>query len=630
MDKRSLLFIACVTASFFAVQALFPPAKGRPAEERIGAPAPSESTPSSPDPQALIASTAVALPGAPGGETFYLLQNSTQQLVFSNRGGALAEINLPLQSPDHPTSLVKEIQIDREIIRQSPLNARFPLFATQAGAEGEEGGFYPLIRRTLIDSEGSPLHRLAPRYYALAILNGKGEIATTDFRMDRLTDGSIQFSGSTGAARITKTYRLHPTAPYCFTLDVQIDGDASDLWLSSGVPDVELVSGSYSPQLKTRLQTATGASDIDELSLPKADEPKGNQAISPDWISNCNGFLGIIVDPLTKTRAGYQTRQIPGDAAPTRLSLIGARHHQYPAANYPGYQTLLPLSSGAQTFRVFAGPYDEALLKELDELFGDPVKRTSPDYAGAISIQGWFSFISQPFAAFLSLLIQLFYAVTRSWAASILLLTVALRAMMYPLNTWSIRSQAKMQELSPKVQAIQEKYKKDPKRAQLETVQLYKETGINPMSGCIPILLQMPFLFGMFYLLKSSFPLRGAPFIPGWIDDLAAPDVLFTWETPLWFFGNQFHLLPILMGFAMWLQQKFTSKLPKDASQLTDAQKQQKMMGALMAILFTGLFYHFPSGLNLYFMFSTLLGVGQQLIVQKKMAIQPSTKASST
>ncbi len=147
---------------------------------------------------------------------------------------------------------------------------------------------------------------------------------------------------------------------------------------------------------------------------------------------------------------------------------------------------------------------------------------------------------------------------------------------------------------------------------------LYKTSGINPMTGCLPMLLQTPFLIGMFYLLKSSFPLRGAPFIPGWIDDLAAPDILFSWGPPLWFVGNEFHLLPVLMGGAMFLQYKLTSTTPKDASQLSDSQKQQKMMGMLLPGLFIVMFYSFPSGLNLYFMFSTLLGVLQQWWMMKQ------------
>jgi YidC/Oxa1 family membrane protein insertase len=214
---------------------------------------------------------------------------------------------------------------------------------------------------------------------------------------------------------------------------------------------------------------------------------------------------------------------------------------------------------------------------------------------------------------------QFFYLITRSWAASIILLTIALRVMMYPLNSWSIKSQVKMQQISPKVKAIQERYKNDPKRGQLEIMNLYRESGVNPITGCLPVLLQMPFLIGMFYLLKSSFPLRGAVFIPGWIDDLATPDVLFTWGPRLWFIGNEFHLLPILMGLSMYLQQRLTSKLPKDPSQMDEAQKQQKMMGNMMSILFVVMFYNFPSGLNIYFMFSTLLGIAQQYWMTKKM-----------
>jgi YidC/Oxa1 family membrane protein insertase len=217
---------------------------------------------------------------------------------------------------------------------------------------------------------------------------------------------------------------------------------------------------------------------------------------------------------------------------------------------------------------------------------------------------------------------QFFYSITKSWAAAIILLTIALRVMMYPLNAWSIKSSIKMQEIAPRVKTVQEKYKKDPKRAQMEIMNLYRESGVNPMTGCFPVLLQMPFLIGMFYLLKSSFQLRGAVFIPGWIDDLAAPDVLFSWSQPIWFFGNEFHLLPILMGVTMFLQQRLTSKLPKDGSPLSDAQKQQKMMGNMMSILFMVMFYNFPSGLNIYFMLSTILGILQQAWTMKRMQAQ--------
>lgn len=151
---------------------------------------------------------------------------------------------------------------------------------------------------------------------------------------------------------------------------------------------------------------------------------------------------------------------------------------------------------------------------------------------------------------------------------SIILLTVFLKLLLYPLNAWSIRSMRRMQKLSPYIQEIQQKYKKEPKRAQMEVMALYKTNKVNPITGCLPLLIQLPFLIAMFDLLKSSFLLRGASFIPGWIDNLTAPDVLFSWTTPVWFIGNEFHLLPILLGIVMFVQQKLSALKKKDLLQI--------------------------------------------------------------
>lgn len=600
----------CVSIAFFGVQFYF----GSQSESVI---------PNKPEP--IIAKTEKPVlivqhtpASANENETFYVLENAYQQLVFSTRGGSVAEINLPLKSSNNLQSYVKEIDFDRILLATSPQNDRFPLHAYETADhvhhdQGALGGYYPLLRRGI---NGKSVN---PEYYALHVMGEDPKSANTNFRMTRFEPNLIQFQGSVGQAQITKTYTIpqERNGPYCFNLEMQVDGDASGLWLTSGIPDVEIVSNSYSPVLRIQV-TKNKISDVDTIDLPTKGLMQVNN-VSPNWISNCNGFLGLIIAPLDGIGQGYKTMQIDGKVIPTRLSLIDTGYNLYPAENYPGYATYLPLKSGLLPFRIFAGPYDNSLLKELDGLYEDPTKNYNPDYVSALSIQGWFSFISQPFAKFLFFLMELFYAVTRSWAVSIILLTIALRAMMYPLNSWSIGSSIKMQNIAPKVKVIQEKYKKDPRKAQTEVMNLYRASGINPLTGCFPVLLQMPFLIGMFYLLKSSFPLRGAVFIPGWIDDLSTPDVLFTWGQPIWFIGHEFHLLPILMGITMYLQQKFTSKLPKDLSQLTDSQKQQKMMGNVMAILFMVMFYNFPSGLNIYFMLSTLFGIAQQAWIQSTL-----------
>lgn len=622
MDKRSLLFIACVSASFFAVHTISELWRGNQSSTlQIVQEIEAKKTFEKPK---LTCATNDSFLSDSSDETFYVLENDYQQLVFSSKGGSLAEINLPLKSAKNPQSIVKEIDIDRKILSDSPQNARFPLRSyflngdTSEKQAPQSGGFYPLLRRSILNQNGSVKSTVSPAYYALTILaddsgQGVSNFKVTDFASDR-----IQFEGTIAGRRVTKTYLIPQVkkGPYCFELNIQIDGDAEGLWLSSGVPDVELVGGAYAPQLKYQVRK-NGSTDVEEISLPK-DKMLDNTKTALHWISNCNGFLGLILDPLQTIQPGYKVEKIEGSILPTRLTLIDPTYHLYPAANYPGYSTLLPLNSGLSNFRIFAGPFDETLLKDLDALYDEPLKNYNPEYSQAISIQGWFSFISQPFSKFLFFLMQIFYAITHSWAASIILLTIALRAMMYPLNNWSIRSNLKMQEISPKVKAIQERYKNDPRKAQLETMNLYKESGVNPFGGCLPIFLQMPFLIGMFYMLKSSFSLRGAVFIPGWIDDLAAPDVLFSWGPPIWLIGNEFHLLPILTGLVMYIQGKMSQKMPSDPSKMTDQEKQQKMMGVMMSVLFAVMFYNFPSGLNIYFMFSTLLGLLQQKFLTEK------------
>lgn len=606
MDKRSLLFVFAVTTSFFAIQWF-----GKKEEPNV---AKIESLPPKKEKEWVMQQDPIV---EKLDETFYVMENDYQQLVFSTKGGALAEINLPFQSKN-ALSIVREIDIDRKILKDSPQNSQFPLFPSISTASQEiiqptEGGYYPLLRRSILTKEGNIQHK-APSYaYALNLSSLEGDLSSVQWKMSRMDANSIEFQTSWKGRTISKRFSFpqnQEKAPYCLDLSIAIDGNPDGLWLSSGIPDVELVGGSYAPLLRYQFTKASG-NQVEDISLPKKTATQSEKKVN--WLSNCNGFLGLIIDGISTPIEGFSALFYPGNEIPTRLSLIDAAYTPYPPANYPGYSLLASLSGKNQhQMRIFAGPYDDALLKKIDAIYRDPAQNYYPDYQEAQSIQGWFSFISEPFSKFLFFLMQIFFMVTRSWAASIILLTIALRLMMYPLNAWSIRSTSKMQEIAPKIKAVQEKYKKDPKRAQMEVIQLYKEAKVNPLTGCLPVLLQMPFLIGMFYLLKSSFPLRGAPFIPGWIDDLAAPDVLFSWGQPIWLIGNEFHLLPILMGVAMYLQQRFTSKLPKDPSKLSDSEKQQKMMGNMMAVLFTVMFYNFPSGLNLYFMFSTLLGVLQQ------------------
>lgn len=627
MNKRTLLFIFGLTVIFFLMHQWFDFGRREDVKyEEMPLPIAEETT------QDFAQEKEKISEDFPEQE-YYVLENQFQQLVFTNLNGALAEINLPFHSEKNPDSVVRKIGFDRIIQKDYPLNDHFPLYPYRKANENQKtnpkiGGYYPLLRRNLIGVGGKASTKIPPQYYGLNIISDQTNPETNIYTLKRLEKDLIEFELVEGNRRITKTFSFPQDineAPYCIDVKINIQGDARGLLLTPGIPEVELISGSFTPALKYRV-IRNQKSVIEEIKAPK--DAVTFAHVIPNWICNGNGFFGIILDPLTQPGTGFSAFSIPGEITPTRLTLIDAQYQRFPASKYPGYDMQLPLNikPGSSNFRIFAGPFDKKILQLLDRTFTHPTTGVSPNYISAQSYHGWFAFISQPFAKFLFLLMSFFYKITFSWGISIILLTIALRLMLYPLNSWSIKSTLRLQEIGPKVTAIQEKYKKDPNRAKLEVMNLYRKQKINPFGGCLPMLIQVPFLFGMFDLLKTSFELRGVPFIPGWINNLTAPDVLFSWKYSIVFIGNSFHLLPVLLGVIMYMQQKYTASLSKikNATTTTDQQKQQKTMGNVMTIVFTVLFYNFPSGLNIYWISSMSLGILQQYIISKRTLIKPA------
>jgi YidC/Oxa1 family membrane protein insertase len=164
-----------------------------------------------------------------------------------------------------------------------------------------------------------------------------------------------------------------------------------------------------------------------------------------------------------------------------------------------------------------------------------------------------------------------------------------------------------MGKIQPLLLELKEKYKGDPQRLQRATMELYKEHGVNPLGGCIPVLLQLPLLAALFIVFRSTIQLRGASFIPGWIDDLSRADTIFTLPFSLPFYGNQFNVLPILMTVSMIIQSKMSMQDPK-----------QKAMIYLMPIFMLFLFNQFPSGLNLYYTLFNVWTILQQKFIDNR------------
>lgn len=641
MDKRSFIFVLALTLVLFGVNIYFEHQNTEKLKEWNARQKLKETEKKDPIEKPavpFIQEKQVSQPATTErDEKLYVIENEYQQLVFSNIGGALVEINLPFTSKDNQKSVVKETEVDREMVREYPDSALFPLSPyftpgqdekTIEHLKGKLGGYYPLLRRGLKIKGSEKIERIPPQYYATNIVSEYPEVAELTYEVKKFSETEIVFEANQPHRRITKTYSVESelqNAPYCINLTIQIEGDSKGLWLVTGIPEVEWISGTISPSLKYRL-TREDKSEIILLDLPT--KMVSISSIFPDWVCNSNGFFGIILDPLTAIDPGLRAQYVSGKIVPSRLINMDAPFTKFKPEDLPGYMMQLPLSSnaGLTGYRLFIGPFADGILKAVDTVYSNNEISYTPDYISCQSFHGWFSFISAPFAKFLFVLMTFFHSLTHSWGFSIILLTIALRLMLYPLNAWSTKSMLKMQEISPQVASIQEKHKKDPKKAQLEIMNLYREKGVNPLSGCFPILIQMPFLIGMFDLLKSTFELRGASFIPGWIDDLSAPDVLFSWKQPIFFIGDQFHLLPILLGIVMFLQQRLSSTGPKDVNMMTDQQRQQRAMGTIMAIVFTVMFYNFPSGLNIYWLSSMLLGILQQWWTSKNMKLTALNK----
>ena len=196
---------------------------------------------------------------------------------------------------------------------------------------------------------------------------------------------------------------------------------------------------------------------------------------------------------------------------------------------------------------------------------------------------------------------------THNFGWDILLITLLIKLLFAPLTHMSYQSMAKMKAVQPKVQSIQERYKNDPAKMNREMMELYKKHRVNPMGGCLPMVLQIPVFIAFYQMLSEAIELKGAPFI-GWIHDLAEPDRLFQFHFSLPVVGDSFNLLPLLMMASMVIQQRMT---PQPAS----TPEQQKIF-AFMPLMFGFIFYNMPSGLVLYWLLNNVLTILQQGLVK--------------
>jgi YidC/Oxa1 family membrane protein insertase len=258
--------------------------------------------------------------------------------------------------------------------------------------------------------------------------------------------------------------------------------------------------------------------------------------------------------------------------------------------------TIQPGTQKHFAYQIFFGPKSMQVLKDVDH-----------DLNKAIHF-GMFDIIAKPLLWFMNFI----YSKVPNYGIAIIVLTILTKLLLWPLGSKSYKSMSEMKRLQPLMAEIREKYKDDKKMMNQEIMSLYKTYKINPMGGCLPMVLQIPVFFALYRMLYSAIELRHAPFFL-WINDLSAPDRLFHFSFSIPFMQPPYGIpvLTVIMGATMLLQQKM-SPPPGDPTQA-------KMM-MLMPIVFTVIFINFSSGLVLYWLINNILSIAQQTYIQKKYA----------
>ena len=261
----------------------------------------------------------------------------------------------------------------------------------------------------------------------------------------------------------------------------------------------------------------------------------------------------------------------------------------------PVYSTQLVLPTTTNRSTLYVGPQDYKIINGLDVGLEKTMNL------------GWALF--RPLGRLITWSLTKMYAIIPNYGLVVIIFAVLVKLLLNPLTKQSFVSNKKMQALQPEIQKLKEKFKNDPQKANRAQMQLFKDRGVNPMGGCLPLLLQMPILISFFTVFRSTIEFRGAPFF-GWITDLSAPDTLMTVA------GLPINILPVLMGGTMFLQQKLMAT--------PGAGGQQKFMLYFMNVFFLFLFYSFPSGLNLYYSVFNVLSIVQQKYLIPDVVLPPA------
>ena len=480
---------------------------------------------------------------------------------------------LQSQTPAAPSRTARDITVETNLYRI---------------VLSEEGGNLKqcLLKHYAVNiGQGSPpvnLVNTQPPYLPLGIRLGPPpgiDLSNQLFDADKgslvlnknLREGRLTFSCKLpNGLEALKTYTFHEGS-YWIDLSIRLKG------IKEGNATISLYDKPLEAETRYILSGPSYFANggLNEVKLTKPGEAF-NYSGKVDWLGyGDNYFLAALV-PITQDAGDHVFIERKDSEGLTASSLT--------------MPVNLDASGGSIDLGLYFGPKEMEILKALNH-----------NLAGSIDF-GWFTVIAKPLLYFLNFL----YGFTHNYGLAIIVITILIKIAFWPLAYKSAKSMKTMQKLQPKLLKLKEKYGDDKERLNKELMQLYKTFKVNPMSGCLPMLLQIPVFFALYKVLLQSIELRHAPFA-FWIKDLSAPDRLMIHGLNIPFIGGV-PVLTLLMGASMYMQQKMTP---------SSIDPTQAKMMQILPVIFTFMFINFPSGLVLYWLVNNMFSIMQQYYINK-------------
>jgi YidC/Oxa1 family membrane protein insertase len=458
--------------------------------------------------------------------------------------------------------------------------------------------------------------------FTVAFGNLNAQPLTSFFYVNRISDYSVEFyrdfalpasggGGASGRFRLTKRYDFKP-GEYMFELTLILDGGYS-------VPGFNFSGAAYTlafgPQigpwfdkLDNRYEYRNYMTYVNGKRRTVKVNDNNPEIINtrPAWAAIVGKYFTFIAIPyLAQYDLNFSAKNEAGLPSASRLNIIR------PPMNS---------SRAEDTYRFYLGPKTQDVLA----LYNNGNNGYGLKDTQLLEVADSKGFLS-PLEKALKWLLLMFYRIVPNYGVAIILLTLLVKVVFFPLTKKGSEATLRMQAMSPKIKELQTKYKDNPQKMNAEMAEFYKKEGYNPLSGCLPMLLQIPIFFAMYNLFNNHFDLRGAMFIPRWIPDLSLPEAIYTFSTfRIPFLGwSAIRLLPFIYVGSQLLYGKVTQTPDQQGN------AQMKMMLYVMPIVFFFILYDVPSGLLIYWIFSNVLTMVQQVAINKYLAPKRAAQAAA-